>query len=49
MKIDRQNLIDTITYYINDNDFDYLHIRATKSVTGDIKMNIWEDIEFEDD
>lgn len=48
MKIDRDNLIDTIVYYMEDNDLDYLHIRGSVSVSGELNLIISEDLEHED-
>ena len=49
MKITKEELIDLITYYIEDNDLDYLHVRASVSHDGkNIKIVVAEDIEFED-
>jgi hypothetical protein len=49
MTVNRNNVIDTIMLYMEDNDYDYVYIRASKGVTGDVKMYIATDIEFEDE
>jgi hypothetical protein len=47
MKTTRGNLADVVAFYMDDNDFDYVHIRASKSFDGSVKMVIFEDIEEE--
>jgi len=49
MKINKDNLIDTVQYYMDDNEFNYLSIRASVGADGTLLMSICEDIEFEDD
>jgi hypothetical protein len=50
MKLSKQNLVDTVTFYMQDNDVDYLHIRASQSMDrSEIIMVINDDIELEDD
>lgn len=50
MKITRENLEDVIVYFMDDNEVDYLCIRASVSANGDdIIMNISEDLEYDDD
>lgn len=49
MKINRGNLIDALTYYMEDNEFDYVHIRASVGIDGQMRVVMYEDVEFEDD
>jgi len=49
MKINRDNLIDVLGYYMMDNEFNYLSIRASVGVDGTLIMSICEDIEMEDE
>jgi len=47
MKVTKDNLIDTLQFYIEDNELDYLSIRASVSVDGSLLISIFEDIEDE--
>ena len=49
MKINRDNLIDALGYYMSDNDIDYIHLRASIGVNGNMRVSISEDIELEDE
>jgi len=50
MKVNRDNLIDTLTFYMQDNDIDYISIRASQSIDREeIIMVISDDIEHEAD
>ena len=49
MKINRNNLIDALGYYMSDNDVDYIQLRASVGVDGDMRVSISEDIELEDE
>ena len=50
MIITRGNLADTIAYFMEDNDVDYLHIRASVAADGEtVKVLISEDLFDEDD
>ena len=47
MKVTKDNLIDTLQFYIEDNELDYLSVRASVSVDGTLLISIFEDIEDE--
>lgn len=49
MKVTKDNLIDTVQYYIDDHELNYLLVRASVGVDGTLLMSICEDIEFEDE
>ena len=49
MKINRDNLIDILEYYMLDNDFGYVQLRASIGVNGGMRVSIFEDIEEEDE
>jgi len=49
-KINEDELAEILSLYMQDNDIDYLHIRASLNAKGDeIKMVIYSDLETEDD
>jgi hypothetical protein len=49
-KINENELAEILSLYMQDNDIDYLHIRASLNAKGDeIKMVIYSDLEDEDD
>jgi len=49
MKINQENLADTVAYYMDDNELDYVHIRASLSSDGkNFKIVIIDDLEDED-
>lgn len=47
MKVTKDNLIDTLQFYIEDNELDYLSVRASVSYDGTLLISIFEDIEDE--
>jgi len=49
MIVNRGNLLDALGYYMDDNDFDYVHIRASVGADGQMRVVMYEDMEFEDD
>jgi len=49
-KINEDELAEILSLYMQDNDIDYLHIRASLNAKGDeIKIVIYSDLEAEDD
>ena len=46
-RLTRDNLIDVLGYYMMDNDFDYVQLRASIGVDGEMRISIFEDIEDE--
>jgi len=49
-KINEDELAEILSLYMQDNDIDYLHIRAALNAKGDeIKMVIYSDLEAEND
>ena len=49
-KMTEEEFIEIISLYMQENDFDYLHVRASLNAKGDeIKMVIYSDLEAEDD
>lgn len=48
MKVNRNNLIDAVVFYMEDNELDYIHIRGSVSVSGELNLIISEDLEYED-
>jgi len=50
MVITKENLEDIVAYYMQDNDIDYLQVRASQSIDRtEILMAITEDLEQEED
>jgi len=49
MRMDKDNLADLVVIYMEDNDLEYLSIRASVAANGeDVKIAIVENLEYED-
>jgi hypothetical protein len=49
MIITKENLIDVLEFYMEDNEFDYVSIKASIGANGSLMVSIFEDIELEDE